>query len=120
VKTLLKLVIVALLANALWRVGSAYATFYKFTDAINGAATEPGRTDEQLKDRIVELAGNYDVPLDADAVTIVRAENHTRVDAAYKKRVAVLPGYEYAWPFTISVDAYVIVPPTRRKDLVSP
>ena len=39
-KTLLKLVIVALLANALWRIGSAYATFYKFTDAVNGLLGE--------------------------------------------------------------------------------
>jgi hypothetical protein len=120
VRTLLKLVIVALLANALWRIGSAYATFYKFTDAISGEAMAPGRTEEQLKDRIVELAGNYDLPLGAADITVSREPNHTRVDGAYKQRVAVLPGYEYAWPFTIGVDAYAITTPTRRNDLVSP
>ena len=34
IKTVLKLLLAALIANAAWRVGSAYIAFYKFQDAV--------------------------------------------------------------------------------------
>ena len=105
-KTLLKLIVVALIANALWRTGSAYATFYKFKDAVSEAAIQEGNTEEDLKQKIVELAQTYDLPLTASALAV--------------SRVAILPGYEYPWPFTVDIDAYPIAAPTRRGDLLKP
>jgi hypothetical protein len=120
VKTLVKLIVVALFANALWRVGSTYATFYKFKDSVTEAATQEGTAEDDLRRKIVELARTYDVPLTAPAITITREAQHTSVQASYTKPVAVLPGYEYPWPFTVDIDAYPIVTPTRRGDLIKP
>ena len=119
-KTLFKLVVVALMANAIWRVGVAYSSFYKFKDSVYAAAMQEGLTDEQLRQKIVELASTYDVPLTADGITLQREQNHTVVLGSYSTPVAVLPGYDYQWPFDVNVDAYVVAPPTRRNDLVKP
>ena len=113
-KTILKLIVVAILANALWRVGTAYAAFYKFKDS-QGESTE-----EELRQKIVELASTYDLPIRADDVTVVREVHHTAIHGSYKQGVAMFPGFEYQWPFSIDLDAYPIAPPTRRGDLIKP
>ena len=119
-KTLLKLIVVALIAHALWRTGSAYATFYKFKDSVSEAAMQEGNTEEDLKQKIVELAQTYDLPLTASALTVSREAHHTTVQASFTKPVAIRPGYEYPWPFTVDIDAYPIAAPTRRGDLLKP
>ncbi len=120
IKTIIKLAIVALLANALWRIGNAYLSYYKFKDAVAELAIySSGKSDDQIKDKVMELAASYDEPLSADAVTIRREEHHTYIDGAYTKPVAVFPGYEYQWQFSLNVDGYVLVPP-KFGDLANP
>jgi len=110
IKAIIKLVIVALFANAIWRVGSAYVSFYRFKDAGDEMALHSrGKTVEQLKDKVLELAASYDEPIDADAVSVRRDDPHLIVEGSYKKRVLLAPGFEYAWPFTLNVDEMVIV-----------
>jgi hypothetical protein len=113
VKTLIKLIVVALLANALWRTAAAYATFYKFKDSVYEAAMQ-GNSETDLRQKVVELARTYDLPLAAEDLTVTREAQHVSVQGAYTRPVAVLPGYEYQWPFTVDVDAYVIAAPVRR------
>jgi hypothetical protein len=113
VKTLIKLIVVALVANALWRAGSAYATFYKFKDSIYEAAMQ-GSTEADLRQKVVDLARTYDLPLTADDLTVTREVQHVSVKTSYTSPVAILPGYEYQWPFSVDVDAYVIAAPVRR------
>lgn len=120
IRSLLKLVVAILFANALWHVSSAYISHYRFDDAVSDLATHAGaRSDEQLKDRVVELAVQHDEPLDAESIAIRREEHHTYISGAYTKPVAVLPGYELRWPFTLKVDGFVIVPP-KLGDLTNP
>jgi len=109
IKGILKLAFVALLANACWRVGSAYLSFYKFKDAVEQTTQyDPDRTDDQLKQRIVELAAQYDVPVTADGFTIQRSDYHTIVDGRYTQRIEVVPGYKYAWPFSFHTDTFIV------------
>ena len=112
-KTLIKLIVVALVANALWRVGIAYTTFYRFKDSINEAAMQ-GTTEADLKQKVVELARTYDLLLTSEDLTVTRESQHVSVKTSYTSPVAVLPGYEYQWPFTVDVDANVIAAPVRR------
>jgi hypothetical protein len=119
-KAVLKLIVVVLMANALWSVGSAYASLYKFKDSVYAAAMEEGKSVDDLREKILELASTYDLPLTAETLTIRREVHRTTVEGSFTKPVAVLPGYEYAWPFTVDIDAYVIVPPVKLKDLASP
>ena len=69
-KLLVKLAIVALLANAAYRIGSEYLTYVKFRDAVRDAAMFKAKNDDELTARIMDLAAQYDVPLDEDNIAI--------------------------------------------------
>ncbi len=112
IKLLIKLVIVGLIANATWRIGSAYAAHYRFTDAVQATTQFRGsKTDEQIHERVIDLAAQYDLPLAADGVTVRRENiNHTVVDGAYAKPIDLVPGFTYRWPFKFHVDTFALGP----------
>ena len=111
-KVVIKLIIVGLMLNALWRLGSAYVSFYEFRDSVRIAALG-SKSDDVLRQKILELASTYDLPVAEEDITIRREEHHTYVESPYTASVPVLPGYKYQWPFKVDVDAYVIVPPAE-------
>jgi len=101
-----------MLANGTWRVGSAYAQHYRFTDAVTQTTQyRRNRSDDQVRARVFELAASYDIPLSEDNLTITQRENHTIVDCEYKRPIELFPGFTHAWPFTVHVDTFVIEPP---------
>lgn len=117
-KLLVKLAIVALLANAVYRVGSEYLAYIKFRDAVRDAAMFKATDDEDLRRRIMGLSAEFDIPLSDEALTIRREERHVFVEGNYKKQIEVVPRVHYAWPFTWSIDAMTstivpVVPPKR-------
>lgn len=104
-RTILKLVVVALLANAAWHLFSAYAPNYKFQDGIQYAAQNRGQlSDDVLKDRIMDLAAQFEVPVTAADVTVTHTDKHTLVDVAYVRPIELAPGFRYPWPFSFHVD----------------
>jgi hypothetical protein len=105
IKFLIKLAIVVLIANAAWRVGSAYLTFYKFEDAVRGTIQFRGlKTDADLRKRILELATQADIPLADDALAVKRENTRTIVDGWYEQGVEVVPGYTRTFSFTVHLD----------------
>jgi hypothetical protein len=105
IRTLLKLALVALVANAGWHVFGAYSPNYKFEDAIQYAAQNRGSlSDEALQQRILEMAAQFEVPVTASDVTVSRRGNHTLVDVSYVRPVDLAPGLRYPWPFSFHVD----------------
>jgi hypothetical protein len=119
-KALIKLAIAVLLANALWHAAAAYISFYRFRDSVDELASHAaGRSDVQLKEKVMELAATYEEPVDPDALEIRHENDHLYIDTEYIKPVALFPGYEYQWPFTLNVDGFVIIP-KRLNDLANP
>lgn len=110
-KILIKLAISALIVNGAWRIGSEYAAFYRFRDAVREAALARGLSDDRLRERIMELAAARDLPLAEDQFTIRRKERHTFVSGSYVKPLMLFPGVPYPWRFTWEVDGFVITPP---------
>ena len=105
IKLILKLAVVALLANASWRIGGAYVSHYKFTDAVEQTALFRGnRTDDALRKRLFEIASDFDIPVTEDDVTLRTLEHHTIVDGDYIRIIEVVPGYKYPWPFSFHID----------------
>jgi hypothetical protein len=104
-RMLLKLVVVALLANLAWHLFGAYSPNYRLQDGIQYAALNRGQlSDEQLRDKILEIANQFDVPVTAADVSITRQGPHTLVDLSYVRPVELAPGFRYPWPFSIHVD----------------
>jgi hypothetical protein len=103
IKRIVKLAIVALLANAVYRVGAEYVTFIKFRDAIRDAAMFKAKSEEDLRTRIVALADDYDVPQDDD-IQISRQERVWHIDGSYRKPIEIVPRFQYDWPFAYSIE----------------
>jgi hypothetical protein len=111
-KTLLKLAVVALVANATWRVGTAYMSFYRFKDSVQATTQFRGeKSDQQIRARILELAGEFDVPISEQTLSLrIDEAHHTIVDATYERPIDVLPGFTYPWPFAVHVDTFTMTP----------
>jgi hypothetical protein len=105
-KTLVKLAIVALLANAVWRVGSAYLVHFRFEDAVMQAVEQGGRkTVDEIKAQIADLTNEYDVPLAPADIDVHRDDvGHTYVDAEYDEPILLLPNYSYPWRFGLHIE----------------
>ncbi len=113
-KGILKILIVIFVANGLWRVSTAYVSYYKFKDAVNELASHTGgRSEAQIKDKVLELAGTYDEPVDPDSLSVRLDDNRVYVDTEYTKPITLLPGYDYKWLFKLNVEGYALA---RRLD----
>ena len=119
-RLLLKLVIAALIANAVWRAGSAYLTFYRFKDAVTEAAQySKVKSPDDLRQRILDLASDYGVQLAEGEVTVRLQDNHTLIDASYTQGVDLFPGFRYQWPFSFNIDSLGIIP-IKPRSLTTP
>jgi hypothetical protein len=112
IKTVIKLAFVALLANATWHVFVVYLAHYKFKDGVQSAALYRGdMSDEALREKILGIALQFDVPVTDADVSVTHEDKHTIVDLSYVRPVDLAPGFTYPWPFSAHVDADTIRPP---------
>ena len=112
-KFVIKLLIVALIANATWRVGMAYLNYYKFKDAVREMTQHRGGlTDSQIHDKVFEFANEYSIPVTDDALAISHDNSgtHTIVEGSYIQPIDLVPGFTYQWPFDVHVDTFVVEP----------
>jgi hypothetical protein len=105
IKLLLKLAIVALLANAAFHIGAGYLTYFKFRDAIRDAAMFKAKNEAELMTRVMELAEQYEVPLDEENLVIERDERLFHIDGWYDQAIEVAPNYFYPWHFGFALEA---------------
>ena len=109
-KAIVKLIIAALVVHATWRAGNVYLRYYQFKDNVQQAAQFSDRRSEaELRERVMSLAEEHEIPLAPAALRVRRVENHTYIDAAYTERIELLPRYFYPWDFTVSVDTFTYV-----------
>jgi hypothetical protein len=97
-KRLIELVIVIAIGYAGWHAGVAYLHYYQFNDAISELALFAGRSSEdQIRERVVQLARQYEIPLDPESLTVHTDEEVTQITAPYTAPVRLLPNYTYEW-----------------------
>src|SRR5574338_669400 len=97
-RRVIELLVALVLIYAGWHAGVAYFHYYQFTDAIGELALFAGTsTEDQLKERVVQLAQQYKIPLDPSVITIHTNPDVTQITAPYTERVNLLPNYVYDW-----------------------
>jgi hypothetical protein len=106
-KLFIKLAITALLANAAFRIGTEYLIHYRFRDSVREAATYRAGSDDQLRQRVLETAMLYGIPLEEDGFTIQRDAARALIRGAYTKPIEVVPGLPYRWHFNWEIEAPV-------------
>ena len=81
IKTVIKLALVALVANATWHMFNAYWPHYKFKDGVQFATQFRGDiSDDALREEILGLASRFEVPVTASDVSVTHEERHTIVE----------------------------------------
>ena len=106
-KTIIKLLVAALILHATWRTGLVWVRYYEFKDGVHQLAQfSERRPESELHARVLTLARQHQIPLAPDAVRVRRQDNHTLVDASYTERIEILPRYFYPWNFNVNVDTF--------------
>ena len=112
IRLLLKLIVVALLANATWHAFNVYAPHYRFKDGVQYAAQFRGDTsDEVLKDKILTLASQFEVPVTEDGVVVSHNGQQTSVKVSYVTSLELVPGMKRPWPLSFAVDVLTLNTP---------
>jgi hypothetical protein len=103
-RTLIKLAIAALIVHAAYQVGTAYWEHYQFTDAVQQVAQFGEREPvESIKQRVLDLAAERHLPIEADALTVERGPRRIDVDGTYTREILLAPGFQRPWTFTVDV-----------------
>jgi hypothetical protein len=111
IKAGIKLGVVALIVNATWHVFLAYSAHYKFRDSVTAVAQNRGeKTDAQLRDDVLNMAAENDIPVTPDDVVVLREGIATRVRASYTREIDLLPGRKYPWPFSVEISTFALKP----------
>ena len=109
-KSLIRLIIAALIIHATWRAGTVFWRNYQFRDGVQQTAQFSGRrTDAELIEQVMGMAKAYEIPLDPERLIVRRTDNRTLIDASYDERIELLPRYFYPWRFDINVDALTLI-----------
>ena len=105
-KTLVKLLVAAVILNATVRLGLSTWQQYQFRDSVQQAILFGGKeSTAQIKEQIIEEAGEQGVPLAAGDVTVERNGMLTTVEATYVDEIELFPRYVYPMTWSFKVDA---------------
>ncbi|MCC7034405.1 MAG: hypothetical protein IT179_16410 [Acidobacteria bacterium] len=109
-KTIIKLLVAAILVTIAVQGGRAALKHYAFVDALQEAMLFAGsRTEEELSERVLEIAADHEIPLDPAALTVRRLPFQVTIDAPYTDTVDLLPGlYQRTWDFDTSVQVRLL------------
>jgi hypothetical protein len=113
-----RLAIVGLLANAVWRVGFEYLAYYRFQDGVRNVIEHGGLPDPVLQQHIQSLARSFDIPVGEDEPAIHHDGEELAVEGRYEKAILLAPGYSYPWAFAWAVRAAPVARP--RLDQITP
>jgi hypothetical protein len=106
-KTVIKLVIAALLVNAAYRSGSIFLKYYQFKDETQQMILfGQAQSVSDLTRQILGEATKRDVPLDEEGVEVSREGARTVAEVEYTESIEVFPRYFYPVDFSFSAEAY--------------
>ena len=105
-KTIVKLIVAAVILNATVRLGLSALQQYKFRDTVQQAILFGGKESTgQLTTQIIEEAEEQGVPLAASDLTVERHGMLTTAEATYVDEIEIFPRYVYPMTWSFKVDA---------------
>ena len=105
-KTVIKLLVAALIVNATARLGLSAWTQYQFRDSVQELVLfGSSETPAELKKEIIEEAADQGVPVADDDVLVDREGMLTTAQATYVDEIELFPRYVYPMTWTFKVDA---------------
>lgn len=108
-RTIVTLVIVVGLLNAVGHAGSAYWKYYQFKDAAQETAVFGGLTPTPaLHEQVMDKANKLEIPVVSDDVNVTREGQKTLIEATYVQPVELLPRYELPITFRFSVEGLYV------------
>jgi len=109
IRTIIKLAIVAVLANAAVRTVPVYWNHFKFKDAVEETARfSAKRSEDEVRDRVLAIANRYEIPITVADIQVRKDRETTWVETAYDTELEYFPGRRYPVHFNVRVEG---VPP---------
>ena len=109
-KTVLKLLLVAIVINACVRGGMAAAGYFRFKDAAQQAVLfGSDSTPEEIQLLIVERAQALKLPVVPENIQVSRQGGRTWADASYHQDIEVFPNQMYPVNWSFRVEGYSMV-----------
>ena len=113
-KTLIKLIIAAVVINAVYRCGSVAMKYYQFKDQTQQMILfGQSETVSSLTSQILAEAVKRSVPLEEEGLTVTRQGGRTVADIAYSDIIEVFPRFFYPVQFSFSAEAFGVAGATR-------
>ena len=108
-KTIIKLLIAAIIINASARCGLVAWRYYELKDATQQMLTFGARqTTETLQAQIQSKASELALPVAADDITVEREGNRTSASVKYRQPVELFPRYSMPVDLDFTVDSVAI------------
>ena len=109
-KTILTLLIAGVLINGSVRAGLAGMRYYQLKETAQQAVLfGAGSTTADIRQTILEKAGELDLPLDPEHLTVGRQATRTWANGSYRHGIEVFPNQPYYVNFEFSVEGYSMV-----------
>lgn len=113
-RNLIRLVVVLLIAHALYRFAPPYIHYHQFKDAVAETAMfAKDGPESEIVDRVMDLAARYQIPIERDAVQVTRDKQFTYINVAYEEQIEWLPSYRRPMPFSIAAEGWHAQPPAK-------
>ena len=115
-KTIIKLIIAAVLVNAAYQSGSVFLKYYQFKDEIQQMILfGQAESVTDLTRQILGEAMKRDVPLDEDGLMVNREGARTVAEVSYTEPVELFPRWQYPVEFSFSAEAYGVAGATGAR-----
>ncbi|HEY2431509.1 MAG TPA: hypothetical protein VGI12_02475 [Vicinamibacterales bacterium] len=109
IKRIVSVVIFLLLGHAVYRLGTLYFHDQQFKDAVREyailAGQPPAKGDEVVKQKVMDLAQENQIPLDPDYIEVSRQNGaglgeKITIKFAYAEMVPLVPGFDRRFDFS--------------------
>jgi hypothetical protein len=111
-KTLVKLLLAAVILHAVYRAGVSAAMYYELKDASQQMLLFGGRASPaELQQGILDKAAELEVPLAAEHVVVERDGVRTTASASYTDSIEMFPRYRYPFTYSFQVEAVSLANP---------